>query len=69
VQQIGAHEVSCQAKPSSDRSFGLVVVIFFLIVSFWPLIDPLGPLGVARCSWCSYGPGSSTRSLWPSCST
>jgi hypothetical protein len=25
-------------KPSSDRSFGLVVATFFLIVSLWPLI-------------------------------
>jgi Saxitoxin biosynthesis operon protein SxtJ len=27
-----------EIKPSSDRSFGLVVATFFLIVSFWPLI-------------------------------
>ena len=25
-------------KPSSDRSFGLVIAAFFLIVAFWPLI-------------------------------
>jgi len=27
-----------EIKPSSDRSFGLVVATFFLIVSVWPLI-------------------------------
>lgn len=25
-------------KPSSDRSFGLVIAAFFLIIAFWPLI-------------------------------
>jgi hypothetical protein len=25
-------------KPSSDRSFGLVIATFFLIITFWPLI-------------------------------
>jgi saxitoxin biosynthesis operon SxtJ-like protein len=25
-------------KPSSDRSFGLIVATFFLIITFWPLI-------------------------------
>jgi Saxitoxin biosynthesis operon protein SxtJ len=25
-------------RPSSDRSFGLVIASFFLVVSFWPLI-------------------------------
>jgi hypothetical protein len=25
-------------KPSSDRSFGLVISAFFLLVSFWPLV-------------------------------
>jgi Saxitoxin biosynthesis operon protein SxtJ len=28
-----------EIKPSSDRSFGLVVATFFLIVSLWPLIQ------------------------------
>jgi len=28
-----------ETKPSSDRSFGLVVATFFVIVSFWPLIQ------------------------------
>jgi hypothetical protein len=27
-----------EVKPSSDRSFGLVVASFFLIVGFWPLL-------------------------------
>jgi saxitoxin biosynthesis operon SxtJ-like protein len=27
-----------EIKPSSERSFGLVVAIFFLIVTFWPVI-------------------------------
>jgi hypothetical protein len=27
-----------EIKPSSDRSFGLVVATFFLIVGFWPLV-------------------------------
>lgn len=27
-----------EITPSSDRSFGLVIAIFFLIVSFWPLV-------------------------------
>lgn len=27
-----------EIKPSSDRSFGLVVAAFFLIVGFWPLV-------------------------------
>ncbi len=25
-------------KPSSDRSFGLVIATFFLVIAFWPLI-------------------------------
>ena len=25
-------------KPSSDRSFGLVIAIVFLLITFWPLI-------------------------------
>ena len=25
-------------KPSSDRSFGLVIAAFFLLIAFWPLI-------------------------------
>ena len=28
-----------ETKPLSDRSFGLVVATFFVIVSFWPLIQ------------------------------
>ena len=27
-----------EIEPSSDRSFGLVVAAFFLIVGFWPLV-------------------------------
>jgi Saxitoxin biosynthesis operon protein SxtJ len=27
-----------EITPSSDRSFGLVIAIFFLIVGFWPLV-------------------------------
>jgi hypothetical protein len=27
-----------EIKPSSDRSFGLVIAAFFLIVGFWPLV-------------------------------
>jgi hypothetical protein len=27
-----------EIKPSSDRGFGLVVAMFFLIVGFWPLV-------------------------------
>jgi len=38
-------------KPSSDRSFGLIVATFFLIITFWPLIhaEPIRwwALGVA----------------------
>jgi hypothetical protein len=34
-------------KPSSDRSFGLIVATFFLIITLWPLIHaepaPPGP--------------------------
>jgi hypothetical protein len=26
-----------EMKPSSDRNFGLVIAVFFLIVTFWPL--------------------------------
>jgi Saxitoxin biosynthesis operon protein SxtJ len=40
-----------EVNPSSDRSFGLVVAIFFLLVAFWPLIraEPIRwwALGVA----------------------
>jgi predicted membrane metal-binding protein len=27
-----------EIKPSSDRSFGLVIAAFFVIVTFWPLV-------------------------------
>jgi len=27
-----------EIKPSSDRSFGLVIAVFFVIVTFWPLV-------------------------------
>jgi hypothetical protein len=27
-----------EIKPSSDRSFGLVIAIFFLIVALWPSV-------------------------------
>src|SRR5438093_9339984 len=27
-----------QTKPSSNRSFGLIIASFFLIVTFWPLV-------------------------------
>jgi len=40
-----------EIKPSSDRSFGLVIATFFLIVGFWPLVraEPMRwwALGVA----------------------
>jgi Saxitoxin biosynthesis operon protein SxtJ len=40
-----------EIRPSSERSFGLVIAIFFLIVTFWPLIraEPIRwwALGVA----------------------
>jgi hypothetical protein len=40
-----------EIKPSSDRSFGLIVATFFLIITFWPLIhaEPIRwwALGVA----------------------
>jgi hypothetical protein len=30
-------------KPSSDRTFGLVFTVFFLLVSFWPLVRGRAP--------------------------
>ena len=27
-----------QTKPSSNRSFGLIIASFFLIITFWPLV-------------------------------
>jgi hypothetical protein len=34
-EDFGRHE---DIEPSSDRSFGLVIATFFLIITFWPLI-------------------------------
>src|ERR1700686_662640 len=43
---MNSHEDYSRAegpKPSSDRTFGLVFTVFFLLVSFWPLVRDRAP--------------------------
>ena len=41
-----------EITPSSDRSFGLVIAVFFLIVSFWPLVH------AEPVRWWALGPAA-----------